>query len=156
MAEYNIVRKQDSKLMRAIAFLIKPINDDFMENYYTTIGKTIYTPNEDGSVDDQTLQHELVHIAQYNKWNILYYVSYLFLLPAVFTMRSYWEKQAYAVTIKQIYNRNPIAVTKPYIKDNIINQFLSSKYLWMWPFRGSMEKWYDGVVKKLQEESDNG
>ena len=38
------MNKKDSKLMKLIAFVIRPINKSFMTRYWATIGGTVYYP----------------------------------------------------------------------------------------------------------------
>ena len=35
-------------------------------------------------------------------------------------------------------------------RDYIIGQFTGASYGWMWPFRGSLERWYDSVLAELR------
>ena len=35
-------------------------------------------------------------------------------------------------------------------RDYIVSQFTGASYGWMWPFRGSLERWYDSVLAELR------
>jgi hypothetical protein len=151
--DYRIVKKEDSRLMRVIEKLLF-FNPMFMREYITTIGTTIYAPG--GEIDPKVLAHELVHVADYKRWGILFSLSYLlFPLPAVFTMRAYWEKRGYAETIRQWYALNPNYPKTPQFRDWIISQFTSSMYLFMCPFRKHMERWYDSQIAELDAKNKN-
>ncbi len=146
--DYFIVKKSDSKLMIFIGkvFFFSP---DFMSGYITTLGRTIYMPND--YWDDGDILHELVHVSDYNKWGLLFNLSYLFALPFLFTLRSYWEKKAYAVTINYIYKKNPEYAKTKEFKEKIISQFIGPAYLYMCPFRKSVEIWFDLTLNKCKE-----
>ena len=72
------------------------------------------------------------------KYPILFELSYLFLLPIVFTIRTYWEYRAFKETIRAIHD------TQGYVSKNqlnwILKQFTGSAYLFMFPFRKTLEK----------------
>lgn len=93
----KIVKKSDSKLMRLIGwfFSITKINPKFMENYYTTIGSTIYVPDRslESRISAITLLgvviHECIHIKDNAKYGMLFNISYLFpQILAVFSLLS--------------------------------------------------------------------
>jgi len=67
--EMYVVPKNSSKLMRAIGWLfaVTKISPQFMERYYTTIGQTVYVPDEllkDPDIKNliRVLTHESIHI----------------------------------------------------------------------------------------------
>lgn len=131
----KVVSKESSRLMRLMAWLIKPWSPDFLTEYTTTIGSTIYMPDGWGNVvKAQIVNHEMVHIRQFKKWNILYFLSYLFCLPAVWTMRSVWEYEAYVKTME--YE----ALTEGDVSDQtidwLVETFAGPSYFFMNPFRG--------------------
>lgn len=79
----SIKEKKDSLLLRMIGFCIKPFNPNFMEQYITTIGNTIYFPSKmlNEMSQDRLLDivaHETIHIKDYEKSKVLYCLSYLF------------------------------------------------------------------------------
>jgi len=144
---YRIVKKSDSKLMKLIGFILRPFNKRFMTSYTTTIGSTIYSPT--GTVDARLLAHELVHVRQWKKWGLWFSFSYLFVLPFGITMRGYWERQAYEVTIREAYKYAPDHTKSSRFKKHIISQFTSSDYLWMDLRKEYLSKWYDGIMDDL-------
>lgn len=80
--KFNIKFKDKSFLMKLLGYLLF-FNKDFMTRYITTIGYTVYVPNEaeynaNPDVYDEILTHEFVHMMDYKKWNILFSASYLF------------------------------------------------------------------------------
>ena len=83
----HVKPKSSSKLMRAIGWLfsVTKISPQFMERYYTTIGDTVYVPddllknpNEKNLI--RVLTHESIHIMDAEHYsNPLFKVLYLFL-----------------------------------------------------------------------------
>jgi hypothetical protein len=45
-------------------------------------------------------------------------------------------------------------VREPRYREYVVAQFLSGSYGWMWPFRRSIENWYDSVVTELQSKEE--
>jgi hypothetical protein len=82
----QVLRKSDSWLMRAAAFILKPFNPTFLNQYITTIGATIYVPDDFLTTFDETsvldtVTHETQHIIDYTANPPLFVLSYLFPLP---------------------------------------------------------------------------
>ena len=130
--KYQIKLKTESKF---IGFLSKLMfwQKDFLTNeYYITIGSTIFCPKLPPS--KQLLEHELIHVYDFQKNPIWFIFSYIFILPTVFTMRSFWEKRAYSWNI-----RSHKLTSATFYKE----QFCTSKYFFMWPFPGKVEKWIE-------------
>jgi beta-lactamase regulating signal transducer with metallopeptidase domain len=68
----KVLRKSKSWLMRAIGFILKPFNPTFMEQYITTIGATIYVPDDFltsfGEMEIlDVLAHETQHVIDFTK-----------------------------------------------------------------------------------------
>jgi len=148
--KYRIVKKENSRFMKFLNFFVKRFNPIFMDRYVTVLGKTIYAPG--GCISETTLLHELQHIKDRKKWWILFDLSYLLFLPLGFTMRAHWEKKGYSITIKDTYKKNPRYAETNDFKERIVSNFVSSKYLWMCPFRKHMEKWFDTELDKTRNE----
>ena len=86
----NVAKKSESKLMKAINFIIKRFNPEFM-NYITTIGYTIYVPDDFVQKNDDTqvveiLAHETQHIIDYVASPAKFTLGYLF--PQVLALLS--------------------------------------------------------------------
>ena len=111
--------KSASRLMRIIAwfcsirwFWWRAINPHFMDKYTTTIARTIYyrAAWEPFKLDDDatlkhhatTMEHEFVHVRQYEKWRWLFLISYvLFPLPiGLAWFRWRFEREAYLVNMR--------------------------------------------------------
>ena len=95
--------KSSSKLMQAIGWLFKKtkISPEFMENYITTIGETVYFPDkmlEDNDSEKivRVLVHETVHVADSNKLSSALF-KFLYLFPqslaplALLSLVAFWK-----------------------------------------------------------------
>lgn len=86
----QVVKKSESKLMKTINWVVKRFNPEFMD-YITTIGATIYVPDDFVERNDETqvveiLAHETQHIIDYVASPVLFTLSYLF--PQVLALLS--------------------------------------------------------------------
>jgi hypothetical protein len=159
-AGVRLITKDQVWHQRAIGALLRVFTlggqDMYVERYVTTIRRSIYlTPDwEQRSVEDRyaTLRHERVHLEQFRRWGVvLMGVAYLLLpLPvglAWFRMR--WEREAYEETVRTWFELGGRAATDR-LRAHVIAQFTGPAYAWMWPFRGQLERWYDGLVGRLE------
>jgi hypothetical protein len=157
----RIVRKDHSRFQRAIhrALVIVTFGRmrEYLDGYQTTIGKTIYvTPDWDERDDTDryvTLRHEAVHLRQFRRLTLpgMAILYLLFPLPmGLAWFRARFEQEAYAETIRaaaEVYG--PAHPREAWFRDRIVSQFIGPAYGWMWPFRGAIERWYDGVLAEL-------
>lgn len=129
----------------------------FGSDYTTTILARVYMPRHlvgtpDGYV---VLRHEEVHIKDCFRFGVVpFALSYLFLLPSVFTLRAIWEMRAFKATIRaflEVYGEIPDARL-----DRIQDQFTSSSYFWMCPFPGYVRPRLEAFREKLLSEHEHG
>jgi hypothetical protein len=159
--KFEIIKKEDSFLMKAIDIFLKIITlgkmKTFMSDFITTIGYKVYVPSGWELMDKVTiLCHERVHMRQANKYGRLWFsFSYLFLwAPTVFAhFRKKYEQEAYEESLRCIAKTGGIKYIEDKLyRENVIAHFTSAEYFWTWPFRKSIETWYDSTVKKIQNE----
>jgi hypothetical protein len=144
------VEKESSRLMRALGWLVRPINQDFMGDYATTLGSTVYMPKALlGTVNGETiLYHEAVHVGDWRRWNVLMSLSYVF-PPAILTFRALWEWRGYKESLRQDYRYfGPAALSDGSI-EFYVNQFCGSAYFWMFPFRKTVRGWFQRWREEL-------
>lgn len=132
--------KEDARIMRAIDWIARTLvcNPGFMR-YWTTLGRRIYFPSgvEDPYHHPQIMEHELVHVAQWDRWGWFFVASYL-LLPVPFGLawfRWRWEREAYMVQLR--------SVRPEFLEvqiDRVVDR-LWCDYLWTWP-RPLMRRWF--------------
>jgi hypothetical protein len=157
----RIVRKDQSRLHRAIDVALRIVTfgqmRDYLTSYQTTIGRTVYvTPDWEATDRDEryvTLRHEAIHLAQFRRYTLplmalLYLAVPLPLGLAYFRAR--FEQEAYAETIRAAAEVWGVAVpSSARYRAHVIDQFVGPSYGWMWPFRGALERWYDGVLASI-------
>lgn len=147
--DFKLVKKEDSKLSKLLAILVKPFCPDFQTRFGTTIGKTVYYPSTWGdNTLYEVLRHERVHMRDSDKWGVLYYLTYALLpLPFIVSGRAYWEFRGYCETLKvswETWNKPVNDKGEPVIQtqtlDWVVSQFTGASYLFMLPFAGILRK----------------
>lgn len=134
----RLVPKAGSRLMRLCGVLVRVVgNTRFLDDYFTTIGRTIYYPTEVTDPRDHlaVLAHELVHVRQWERWRVLFSVSYLLLpVPVLLAWcRWRWEREAYLIQLREA--EDPDAAIAWAVER------LWSDYAWPWPRRW-MRRWF--------------
>ena len=159
---YRVIRKEDSRLMRAIGWFLSAITlgamSTFMTDFVTTIGFTVYVPERWAlmSYDNRTvvMRHERVHMRQRRKYGTLLFTLLYLLFPlpgglAYFRMK--FEREAYEETLRAMVDLfqvdGRILIQSKEYRAQILSFFLGPSYFWMWPFRTSMEAWYDQACR---------
>lgn len=158
---FKIINKTDSFFMKVLSVLLLIVTGGkqnmFMSAFVTTIGYTVYVPDGWLSGPDASrvsvLRHERVHMRQRRKYSMPLF-TFLYLVPffplglAYFRARFEWE--AYAETMQAAVDyHGKVILQLPLFKANIVRHFTTGEYGWMWPFRSTVEKWYDDTAKKI-------
>jgi hypothetical protein len=165
---FRIVRKDRSRLHRAIHWALFALTFGQMRNYldayHTTIGRTIYVTADwdDWDADRRyvTLRHEAVHLRQFRTFTIPGMALLYVLVPLPMGLswcRAAFEKAAYAESIRaaaEVWGSS--YPRRPEYRAHVVEQFVSSSYGWMWPFRASIERWYDSVLANLDPGDRSG
>jgi len=158
---FRVIKKSDSPLHRAIHYFLIGVTlggmRSYLQSYQTTIGQRVYVTDDwderDAGVRYTTMRHELIHIRQFAKYSLpgmalLYVFLPLPLGLAYFRARFEWE--AYLETIRSYAElHGNEAVNRPHFRHHIVSQFTGASYGWMWPFRKTIERWYDEAVARL-------
>ena len=138
----KLIAKSQSPLMRIIDRLLRLIgNRHFIDHYWTTIARRVYYPTlvTDPLAHGDVLEHELVHVRQWARWNLLFWFTYL-LVPLPFGLawfRWYWEREAYLIQLRRASDRNQEI-------ERIVHA-LWTDYGWTWP-RPWMRRWFHKTV----------
>lgn len=130
----------------------------YLSGYYTVIGDTLYVPESwDGLSDvDRTilLSHERVHLRQRHRYTTLG-MAFLYLFPffplglAYFRARIEWE--AYTETLRATATlKGRAALHDHALRERIITRFTGPAYGWMWPFRRTVEAWYERALLEIE------
>jgi hypothetical protein len=154
--EVKLIKKSDSSFMKFLSVLLF-FNKTFMDDYTTTIWNYIWLPKW---WDDENeylskaivLRHEMVHLRQQKRYGFVLYclVYLLFPLPILLAWgRAVLEKEAYEEDIKAAFEYYGASELDNAFKSYIVENFTGSDYGWMWPFRASIEKWYEKVVYEV-------
>ncbi len=158
---FRIVRKDRSRLQRAIHRALVVVTFGgmraYLDGYQTTIGKTVYVTADWDERDPLeryvTLRHEAVHLRQFRRYTLPGMALLYVLLPLPMGLawfRARLEQEAYAESIRAAAEVwGPARPRDPAYRAHIVGQFLGPSYGWMWPFRRSVEAWYDRVLDSL-------
>lgn len=133
----EIIQKSESRFQRLLGWLLKPINYRYMTAYVSAMFGNIYLPSKakewSAGTTYSILRHEFIHLLDAKKWPLLMELSYLVVLPFVWTVRSHWELRAYTQTMLVEYEET--GEIEQGTVTWIVHQFTSSNYGWMCPFK---------------------
>jgi hypothetical protein len=132
----------------------------YMTRYTTTLGHTIYMPDEllDKHPDSAliTLRHELVHIAQFERygWLGMVFLYGFFPLPVFLAYgRARLEWEAYRETLRAVAEvRGMKSARRPRRHRILIRRFTGPDYFWMWPFPRMIQRWIDEALAEIERE----
>lgn len=162
---FRIIQKSQSRLHRAIhRFLVVVTfgkSRDYLEGFHTTIGKRVYVTSDWASMSRDRqwmlLRHERVHMRQFRRFTLPGMALLYVLLPlpvGLAYFRARFEKAAYAESIRASAEVHGLEhVQDAAYRADLIGNFTGPDYGWMWPFRRSLERWYDGVVAEIAARS---
>jgi len=159
--DFEIIEKEKSVLMKFIDAALKIITFGqmklFMTGFITTMGNKVYVPSswENATITSKAeiIRHERVHMRQAKRHGrFLFSVAYLLVpFPLVFARwRKKFEQEAYEESLRAIYEYHGEKAFTPALKENMIAHFTTAQYFWMWPFRKSIEAWYDAAIEKVK------
>ncbi|MBP6632126.1 MAG: hypothetical protein KA297_22085 [Kofleriaceae bacterium] len=165
---FRVVHKHTSRLHRAIHHTLVVVTfgqmRTYLDQFQTTIGQGIYvTPDWDERDADEryiTMRHEAVHLRQFRRWTLPGMAVLYVLLPLPLGLayfRARFEQEAYAESVRataEVYGIE--AARSPVLRAHILGQFTGAAYGWMWPFRRQLDRWYDGVLAKLDADPGSG
>ncbi len=161
---FVIIRKETSPLSKAIDVLLRVITfggqRDYLTHYYTVLGDRLYVPEGWDDVDPVgaviTLRHERIHLRQRRRYTMPLFMLVYLLFPLPFGLaygRARIEWEAYTETLRATLDlAGEDAVKSAYLRARIVRQFTSAAYGWMWPFRRSVERWYDEALEQVLRE----
>ncbi|MDI1429296.1 hypothetical protein [Polyangium sorediatum] len=132
----------------------------YLTHYVTTLGHTIYVPDDfDGWEPTRALEilrHEAVHVAQFERYGWVVMVLFYGVLPlpmglAWFRARFEWE--AYEETLRAVAEIEGLAAARaPALRAEIVRRFTGPDYGWMWPFPRTVERWIDEALVRIEGE----
>lgn len=133
----------------------------YLSRYVTTLGHTIYVPDDfDAWHPDQAwqvLRHELVHVGQFERlgWAGMILVYGFFPLPAGLAWgRARLEWEAYRETLRAIVESEGMAAARDAeLHRHIVARFTGPDYGWMWPFPGAVQGWIDAALHEIERDA---
>ena len=162
--KFKVVPKSESTLMKVADICLKLITfwqlRTFMTRFTTTVGYTVYVTDSWASMSPVSkmvlLRHERVHMRQRRKYgSFLFTVLYLFLFfpVGIAYFRAKFEKEAYAEGMRAMLELLPetgvSTLQSKQFRDRTVRHFTTAEYFWMWPWKRSIERWYDETVRRL-------
>lgn len=158
----RVVKKSDFSHQRAadLALRLVTLNGmkTYLTNYVTTLGHTIYVPDDFDEWPPanryQILRHELVHVEQFERYGwlgmlLIYGVVFLPMGLAYGRARLEWE--AYAETLRAVADVQGIhAARAPGLREEIVRRFTGPDYGWMWPFPGMVRRWIREELERIE------
>jgi hypothetical protein len=160
---FRIIRKDLAWTQRAIDRLLRLVTlgaqSSYLSSYHTTLGQRVYVTPDWEELPDEcryvTLRHEREHLRQFRRFTFVGMAVLYLLLPLPLGLawcRARFEMQGYAETIRASAEVYGVAhVQRPVFREHVVRQFLSGAYGWMWPFRRSVERWYDRVAAEAAQ-----
>ena len=132
----------------------------YLTDYVTTLGRTIYVPDDFFDLPPgqawETLRHEAVHVRQFERigWVGMVLLYGLLPLPFVFAYgRARLEMEAYTETLRATAELEGIeAARRPALHAHIIRRFTGPDYAWMWPFPRTVQRWIDRALSRIEIE----
>lgn len=161
---FRIVYKRDSALSRWIDRALRLVTlggqRHYLTRYHTVIGNTLYVPDVWDTMTDLErivlLRHERIHLLQRRRLTFLG-MAFVYLLPwfplglAYGRARLEWE--AYTETLRATAELQGLeAARSPALRRLIVQRFLGPDYGWMWPFEGSVQRWYSQALAQIEGE----
>jgi len=135
----------------------------YLSHYVTTLGHTIYVPDDfdtwPASQALEILRHEAVHVAQFERYGwplmvLLYGVLPLPMGLSYFRARFEWE--AYEETLRAVAEIQGLAAARsPELRAEIVRRFTGPDYGWMWPFPRTVNRWIDSALQVIEAADSN-
>ena len=155
LPRFALVYKDESPLQRWIGRFVRPFNSHYMTQYTTVMFGRVYFPSRSWRQQAgpeqiyATLRHEAVHLRDARRFPIVFQLSYLFLFPAVLTLRAVWEWRAYLETMRvHIELHGDIPDT---LLAHIQGRFTGPDYLFMCPFPKLVRRKLEAARRRLRE-----
>jgi hypothetical protein len=158
----RVVRKRDYWHQRAahVALMVLTAGGmrSYLSQYVTTLGHTIYVPDDferwPAARAWEVLRHEAVHVAQFERLGWLGMVLLYGLLPLPFGLaygRARLEWEAYAETLRAVAELEGLeAARDPRLHDEIVRRFTGPDYGWMWPFPAMVRRWIRDALDRIE------
>jgi hypothetical protein len=158
-SDFAVLYKRESRLQRAIHVALAIVTFGGMRTYateyHTVLFGKLWVPDSWDSMTDTDkvilLRHERVHLRQRARMGdvvmaFVYLIPFFPLFLAYGRARIEWE--AYTETIVATHELLGMEHAKR-LRSSIVSRFVGPDYGWMWPFRKTVERWFDEVIATL-------
>jgi hypothetical protein len=157
---FDVQRKRSSDLQRGIALFLRIVTfgamRTYLTEYHTVLFGTLWVPDSWESLEDDDryilLRHERVHLRQRKRLGDVL-MAFVYLVPffplglAYGRARLEWE--AYMETVRATYEVKGLERAR-LLRRHIVDRFVRADYGWMWPFRRSVEGWFDELIADIE------
>lgn len=139
---------------KAIGLVAPGIRDAWMNNYSNGLWNYILLPSKKthGDFSDPStygvLRHEFTHMLDQKDHPIWFHISYMLVLPAIWTMRAHWEVRGY--TQQMIVEYELLGRVEDSTLDWIASQFTDPMYVWMYPFPDKIRTKLEDIRKGIE------
>jgi len=163
---FSIVSKRTSGLQKAIDVFLRVVTlggmSTYLTKYHTVLFGTLWVPDTWPTMGDADryvlLRHERVHLRQRRRMGDVV-MAFVYLVPffplGLAYGRAKIEQEAYEETLRATYEVYGSAAAYA-LKDPIFARFTGPDYGFMWPFRGSLERWFTATMRTIEEERREG
>jgi hypothetical protein len=160
---FAIVRKRGDALQHAIAVLLAVVTlggqRRYLTHYHTVLFGKLYVPDAWDRMDDDErtilLRHERVHLQQRRRMGDIM-MAFVYLVPILpFFLawgRARIEWEAYVETIRATAELRGLDAARA-LEDEIVRRYTGPDYGWMWPFPGTVRRWFAEVIADLEAEA---
>lgn len=162
--KFQIVKKSGDRLSHAIDRALRVLSlgrqSRYLTEYRTVLGDTLFVPDSWDTISpiDRIicLRHERVHLRQRRRHGLAgMALLYLFVpLPVGLAWcRARMEWEAYEETMRATAELRGVKTLRdPTFREHLIELFVGPDYLWMWPFRKQVTRWFDDALAALESE----
>jgi hypothetical protein len=142
-------------------FQVRDLNDSWFFRTFNvdaagiTVWNTIYMTKRYLFTDlgAEALRHESVHMMDQHRWNVLFFLSYFLFLPIGPSFKAFWEWRGFRENLRWVREHTPAGTYRNMLEEArvkwIADSFCGKMYLWMWPFRSTVEGWCRKFLERL-------
>ena len=128
----------------------------YLTHYHTVLFGTLWVPDSWPRMADDDryvlLRHERVHLRQRRRMGDVA-MAYVYLVPIVPLGLAYGrarlEWEAYEETLRATTEDYGIEAARS-LRAHIVERFTGPDYGFMWPFRRSVERWFDEAMARIE------
>lgn len=158
----RVVKKSDHWHQRAADIALRAVTlggmRTYLTHYVTTLGHTIYVPDDFDAWQPQRaweiLRHEAVHVRQFERYGWIGMIILYGLLPLPMGLaygRARLEWEAYTETLRAVAEIEGLAAAKsPALHAEIVRRFTGPDYGWMWPFERAVRGWINAAIAAIE------